>query len=263
MCNMTKDIETTIAERLRTAERTASSIEPFANEIGDDDILAAYRIQQINVENGMKANRRFRGRKIGLTARSVQEQLGVNEPDYGTLFSDMEITNGGTLDLSALINPRVEAEIAFVLSHDIDEPSLSHDALEGKIGFAVSALEIVDSRLKNWRIGILDTIADNGASSRFVLGDTEAPISEIDLANSRMELRRNGEIVSSGTGADTLGHPLKALGWLADTLIEHGRPLYAGDLVLTGALGPVSTLASGDRFEATFDELSPVTLRVK
>ena len=255
-------IENSIGARLRNAERTAEPIAPFAVELGTGNIAGAYRVQHANTEHAIASGRVFRGRKIGLTARAVQEQLGVNEPDYGALLVDMEIVNGGTLKLDELISPRIEAEIGLVIARDIDHPGLSPLDLEAHVDHAVSALEIVDSRLKDWRIGILDTIADNGASARFVLGSKQVPIRDVDLARCRMQLMRNGEVVSTGIGKATLGHPLKALAWLVDTLIDHGRPLRAGDLVLTGALGPVASLASGDRFEATFEGLSPVAVNV-
>lgn len=251
-----------IALRLWEAEHRVEPILPFADQIGANGIAEAYRIQRANITRGLEAGRVLRGRKIGLTSRAVQKQLGVDEPDYGTLFADMEIKTGGTLDHSALIAPKIEAEIALFIGQDVTEAGMDEAALGAHVSAAASSLEIVDSRLKDWQIGILDTIADNGASACFVLGEMRVPLSEIDLGQCRMELLRNGTVVSEGTGAETLGHPLKALAWLADILIKHGQPLLAGDIVLTGALGPVVPIAVGDHFEAVFDGLSPVALRI-
>lgn len=256
-------LEHEIAKRLRHAEANAEPIEPFAHEIGEREMLRAYDIQHLNTQHGLSSGRILRGRKIGLTAKTVQQQLGVDEPDYGALFCDMEIENEGTLDLDSMIDPKIEAEIALVLDRDIDEENLSIEQIREHVAYATSSLEIVDSRLKNWRIGIVDTIADNGASSKFVLGKERVPISEIDLAACNMQLARNGSVVSTGTGAATLGHPLRALRWLANILVRHGYPLRRGDLVLTGALGPVAPLAHGDIFEAYFDGMSAVRLNVR
>jgi 2-keto-4-pentenoate hydratase len=246
---MTPEICASVAARLREAEAAASAIPPFAQELGVDRIDLAYEVQRINVEHWRAAGRRKIGRKIGLTSRTVQQQLGVDQPDYGTLFSDMEVGDGDSLKRDRLILPKVEAEIAFVLKRDITDPDPTIAQIMQAIDFAIPALEIVDSRIRDWNISIVDTIADNGAASRYVLGLEPRKLDNLDLENCGMSLRRNGEVVSIGTGSASLGHPLKAALWLARTLVEHGEPLRAGDLVLTGALGPVSEARSGDLFE--------------
>ncbi|MCB9948248.1 MAG: fumarylacetoacetate hydrolase family protein [Rhodospirillaceae bacterium] len=260
---MADALDREIARQLRMAERMAAPIAPFAHRIGPADIDRAYRIQHLNTRHAIEAGRQHCGWKIGLTAEAVQRQLGVDEPDYGALHADMALRSGDSLDLSNLIHPRIEAEIGLVVSSDITRRGLSPETVAGSIAHAVPALEIVDSRIADWKIGIVDTIADNGAAARFVLGDRTHPLGTVDLARCRMELRRNGVPVSAGVGAASLGHPLTALCWLADILIDHGMVLRTGDLVLTGALGPVAPLASGDRFTAAFDQLSDVTLHVR
>jgi len=252
-----------IAERLRSAETNAKPIDPFGHEIGEKEVVRAYNIQHLNTRHALSNGRIFRGRKIGLTAKVMQRQLGVDEPDYGALFADMEIENGGSLHLSNMISPRIEAEIALVIGQDIDQEHLDLNQLKSSVAYAMSSLEIVDSRLKNWRIGFVDTIADNGASSKFVLGEKHVSLGDIDLKSSKMELFKNGKVVSAGKGSATLGDPLNALAWLANILVQHGHPLRKGDIVLTGALGPVSSIASNDVFTATFDGLSDVTLNIK
>ena len=255
---MPPEICASVAARLREAETTASAVPPFAQELGVGRIDLAYEVQRINVEHWRAAGRRKVGRKIGLTSRRVQQQLGVDQPDYGTLFSGMEIGQGESVRRDRLILPKVEAEIAFVLKRDITDPDPTIAQIMQAIDFAIPALEIVDSRIKDWNISIVDTIADNGAASRYVLGLEPRKLDNLDLENCGMTLHRNGEVVSIGTGSASLGHPLKAALWLARTLVQHGEPLRAGDLVLTGALGPVSEARSGDLFEGRISGFSAV-----
>lgn len=255
---MTPAICDSVAARLREAEAAASAIPPFAEELGVGRVDLAYEVQRINVEHWRAAGRRKIGRKIGLTSKTVQQQLGVDQPDYGTLFSDMEIGNGDSLKRDRFILPKVEAEIAFVLKRDITDPDPTIAQVMQAIDFALPALEIVDSRIKDWNISIVDTVADNGAASRYVLGLEPRKLDNLDLENCGMSLRRNGEVVSIGTGSASLGHPLKAALWLARTLVEHGDALRAGDLVLTGALGPVSEARPGDLFEGKISGFSAV-----
>ena len=257
---MEQDTIEAIGARLRDAERTLQPIEPFADELGEANITAAYAVQRHNVGRWRAEGRTVVGRKIGLTSKAVQQQLGVDQPDYGTLFSDTSIDSGGTVKMEQLIAPRVEGEIALVLARDISDANVSLDALSQAIDYVLPALEIVDSRIQDWRIGIVDAISNNGASSRFVLGTEPKPLNEIDLVKCEMNLLRNGEIVSVGTGADCLGHPLHAALWLAKILVEHDEPLQAGDIVLTGALGPMVKATAGDFFEGRISEFSAVQL---
>jgi 2-keto-4-pentenoate hydratase len=190
----------------------------------------------------------------------VQLQLGVDQPDYGTLFADMEIGHGDTFKRERLIAPRVEAEIALVLERDITDADATIAQVMQAISFVVPALEIVDSRIKDWKISIVDTIADNGASSKFVLGLEPRRLHDLDLENCGMTLHRSGEVCSIGTGSACLGHPLKAALWLARILVQHGEPLRAGDAILTGALGPMVEARPGDLFESKIGGLSAVRL---
>jgi 2-keto-4-pentenoate hydratase len=258
---MSQDVVAAVAARLREAETTLRPVAPFAHELGIGNVAAAYAVQRTNVEHWKSSGRRKVGRKIGLTSKTVQEQLGVAHPDYGTLFSDMEIAHGDGIERDKLIMPRVEGEIAVVLERDILNADVTMAEVIRAVAFVVTALEIVDSRIKDWKISAVDTIADNGASSRFVLGLEPRRIQDIDLENCGMTLLRNGEITSVGTGSACLGHPLKAVLWLARTLVNHGEPLETGDIVLTGALGPMVDARSGDFFEGRIGGLSAVRLR--
>ena len=258
----TQDLMQTIAARLREAERTLRPIAPFADELGVGDIPVAYAVQRLNVKHWIASGRRLVGRKIGLTSKSVQQQLGVDQPDYGALFADMEIVHDDSIKREQLIAPRIEAEIALVLERDITQADVTASELMSAVSYAVPALEIVDSRIKDWKISIVDTIADNGASSRFVLGLEPRRLQDVDLQTCGMALLRNGEVVSVGAGSACLGHPLKAALWLARTLVADGEPLRAGDTILTGALGPMIEARSGDFFEAHIGRFAPVRLRI-
>jgi 2-keto-4-pentenoate hydratase len=199
------------------------------------------------------------GRKVGLTAVAVQQQLGVDQPDFGVLLDDMDDSGSGVVDIGALLAPRIEAEVAFILSRDIlasDRNSVI-DAVE----WVVPALEIVDSRIKDWDISILDTVADNASCGRFVLGDARLPLDDVDTIAVTMSMTRNGEVVSVGDGSACLGDPLNALGWVARMALDLGRPLRTGEVVLSGALGPMVPLAKGDVVEATIVGLGRVTAR--
>jgi 2-keto-4-pentenoate hydratase len=250
-----------LAARLLEAEATCAPIDPIAAELGTKDVASAYAVQAEVTRRGLANGRRLVGRKIGLTSKAVQQQLGVDQPDYGALFADMEVTTGGEVQGTKLIQPRIEAEIAIVLDRDLEEHDVTMGELMRAVAYAVPALEIVDSRIRDWKITILDTVADNGSSARFVLGAAPKRLTDIDLEACGMMMTRNGAIVSIGSGAACLGHPLKAALWLARAMAAAGEPLRAGSVVLTGALGPVSPAAAGEFYEARISGFAPVNVR--
>jgi 2-keto-4-pentenoate hydratase len=234
-----------MAERLRNAY-TAGPIAPLRDGLQPTDAEAAYAIQSINTHIWSAQGRRIVGRKIGLTARAVQVQLGVDQPDYGVLFNDMAIEDGGTLLRSTVLQPKAEAEVAFILAQDLANPNASiHDVIAAT-AYALPAIEIVDSRIADWKITFADTVADNGSSAFYVLGRTPRPLSGLDLKTCGMVLEVNGRVVSLGAGAACLGHPLNAAAWLARTIAARGDGLKAGDVLLSGALGPMVPLTIGD-----------------
>ena len=249
-----------VAGRLAQAERSGQPIAPVSPALGAENLDAAYAVQAELTRMGLAAGRRLVGRKIGLTSKAVQAQLGVDQPDYGALFADMEVEDGGALAPGALIQPRIEAEIAIVLGRDLISPDVAGWELIAAVDHALPALEIVDSRIEGWRIGIVDTIADNGSSARFVIGANPRRLTDLALDACRMSLFRNGEEVSQGTGAACLGHPLRAALWLARTMAAADAPLRAGDLVLTGALGPMVEVRAGDRFRAEVEGFGAVSV---
>lgn len=250
-----------LAQNLQVSLQSREMIDPIRRDLPEMDITTAYAIQEANTQYALEEGRRLVGRKIGLTAKSVQKQLGVDQPDFGMLFADMAVDENDAIACSRLIQPKVEAEIAFVLGRDltVEQPTLADIA--GAIAYASPALEIVDSRIRDWDIGIVDTVADNASSALFVLGTDQVAISELDLRLCGMVMECNGEVASSGAGAACLGNPLNAVRWLAAKMVEVRRPLEAGDIVLSGALGPMVAVAPGQTFEARISGLGSVRTR--
>ena len=250
---------------LTRAQATGTPCAPVRDLLPPGDIDAAYAVQTALIAAWTAAGARVVGRKIGLTNPKVQAQLGVDRPDFGVLLDDMQVGSEETVDIDRLLQPRIEAEVAFVLAHDLDGSGPFDAAtVRGAVGHAVAALEIVDSRVAGWDIGIVDTVADNGSSALFVLGDTRAGTAGLNPVDVTMTLVRTDtegrtETVSQGSGADCLGDPLAALAWLATEARDRGAPLRAGDVVLSGALGPMVDVRPGDRFEAVLTGLGSVT----
>ena len=246
------------ANALWRAGETGGFIPPLRETYAGLDSEDAYAIQRINTERKVAAGRRIVGCKIGLTARVVQEQLGVDQPDFGMLFDDMGYGDGETVPLSKLHQAKVEAEVAFVLGRDLDMSHPGHVDVLKAVDHLLPAIEIVGSRIANWNIRLVDTVADNASSGAYVLGGTPRLPREIDLRLAGMVMTRGGEPVSVGAGAACLAHPLNALVWLARTMARVGRPLRAGDLVLSGALGPMVPVNAGDVFDARINGLGSV-----
>ncbi|MEV7283170.1 fumarylacetoacetate hydrolase family protein [Streptomyces sp. NPDC093252] len=253
------------AAALRDAQRTGTPCAPVRGRFGDLDVRAAvetgYAIQRINGHRARAEGRRLIGRKIGLTSPAVQRQLGVDRPDFGALFADMSVPEDAVLPTARLLQPKVEAELALVLREDLDLPDCTEADVVRAVDHALPALEIVDSRIAGWDISILDTIADNASSGMFVLGAARVPLSALDPAAVEMTMTRNGETVSTGRGSDCLGSPLTAARWLASAMARAGDPLRSGDVVLTGALGPMVSAEPGDVFAARISGLGTVRTR--
>lgn len=251
------------ADALQQAESRRTQIAPLVARLGQGNVAAAYEVQAELTSRRLAAGGRLVGRKIGLTSSAVQQQLGVNEPDFGALFVDMEVEQGGFLEAKTLIQPRIEAEIALVLERDLERRDTTMSELMRAVAFAAPALEIVDSRIQDWKISIVDTIADNGSSARFALGNSIRRLTDVDLLTCGMVMTKNGNVVSVGSGAACLGHPLQAALWLVRRLAanENGDHLRAGDVILTGALGPMVSATAGEEYEARISDLGSVKVR--
>lgn len=248
------------AGQLQQAAASKVPCSPVRSIIGDTSQELAYAVQNLITQSRESTGAKQIGKKIGLTSLKVQQQLGVDQPDFGVLFDDMQIESGGSLSLSQTMQPKVEAEIAFVLKKDIVSAYPKEEDLINAIDYAVASLEIVGSRIENWDIKITDTIADNASASHFVMGKTRKKIIEIDLIDCEMQLFQNDNLVSQGYGAACLGSPLNAALWLAQKMAEIGNPLKAGDILLTGALGPMVNVSEGDKIKATIEGLGEVSL---
>lgn len=246
------------ADALLHAARTGQAIPPLRETYPHFDGDDAYAVQEVNTCRQLENGARLVGRKVGLTARSVQQQLGVAQPDFGMLFDHMAFQDGEPIGWSRLMQPKVEAEVALVLERDLPEPGVTVAEMLRATAFVLPAIEVVDSRIADWNIRFVDTVADNASSSAFVLGSTPVSLSGLDLRLAGMVMERKGDQVSLGAGAACLGHPMNAAVWLANTMASRGRPLRAGDIVLTGALGPMVAVQPGDAFEARIEGLGSV-----
>lgn len=238
-----------MAADLRTAY-SGKTIPPLRPDLEPNDVDGAYAIQQVNTTYWKNQGRKIVGRKIGLTSPAVQKQLGVDQPDFGVLFEDMHIKNGSQISADRLIQPKAEAEVAMILGKDITYEDCTVEQIADAVDYACCSIEIVDSRIADWKIKFADTVADNGSSALFVLGDEKHSLKNLDLYSCGMVMEVDGNIASIGAGAACLGHPLNAAAWLAQTLAKRGQGLKAGDILLTGALGPMVTLETGTDIKA-------------
>lgn len=234
------------ATALRQAREQRQTIGKVSERYGINGLDEAYAVAQINTDAKSKAGHRIVGKKVGLTSKAVQQQLGVNQPDFGILFEDMLVLEGDPVVVSQLIQPKAEAEVAFILSSDIVDEVPTWGEFLTKVAYALPALEIVDSAIHDWKITLEDTVADNASCGLFVLGQQPIAIDQFDFGKLAMCLQKNGEVVSIGTGSACLGHPLRAAWWLAKTMVERGIPLKAGEVILSGALGPMVNVETGD-----------------
>ena len=255
---MTDKAAKQVADKIFEAHRVGKPCAPVRDLLPAGALDHAYAAQEINTRRWLESGRRLVGRKIGLTSLAVQKQLGVDQPDYGMLFDDMAIPDGWEIGRKQLIQPKVEAEVAFVLDRDLDQERLTIADVIRAIAFALPAIEVVDSRIADWKIGILDTIADNASSGLYVLGATPKKLENLDLRMAGMVMESAGEPISVGVGAACLGDPLSAVLWLAKTMARVGRPLKAGDTVMSGALGPMAPVKWGGVFEARIEGLGSV-----
>jgi 2-keto-4-pentenoate hydratase len=248
--------------RLATALETGVPCSPVRDLIGTDDLAAAYAVQQGLVQRRLADGATVVGRKIGATSKAVQDQLGVDQPDFGYLLDEMDVSDRSPVSMAPLLQPRVEAEVAFRLARDVDpadEAEITLELVRDAVELALPALEIVDSRIDQWDIGFTDTVADNASSGLYVVGREGKALDELEPRDVEMSLSINGEVRSSGNGAACLGDPLEALRWLAVQCHRFGDPLRAGQVVLSGALGPFVPFAAGDHVEARISGFAPLT----
>jgi 2-keto-4-pentenoate hydratase len=247
------------AVALYEAHKNAKPIPPIAAAMNKPSPDNAYAVQNLNTDRWLQEGRVLAGRKIGVTSKAVQAQLGVLQPDYGMLFVDMAYGDAEEIPVSRLIQPKIEGEIAFYLKKNLDSEKLTMAEVLAAIDYAVAAIEIVDSRIADWKISIVDTIADNASSGLYVLGSVAVKLDAFDHRLCGMVIEHRGEPVSVGAGLACLGNPITSCLWLARKMVEVGRPLKAGDLVLSGALGPVVTVKPGQTYVLKINGLGSVS----
>ncbi len=251
-----------LADAIYSARRTGVSIAPLTEARPDLSVAEAYLVQQGVVRRYLEDGDRIVGYKLGLTSAPMQQLFGVESPDFAPVMASHVHADAAAVPAESFIAPRVEAEIALVLGADLAGPDCTAvDVLRATEG-AVAALELVDSRIRDWTITLADTVADMASSGAIVLGGRAVPLADIDLRLIGMVFSRNGEVMASGAGAAALGNPAAAVAWLVRTLHELGTSLSAGDVVMTGALHAALPVAPGEVYRADFDRLGPVSLRI-
>ena len=248
-------------QRLYDALRAARTLAPLTDSHPDMTVEDAYHISLHMLRLRESSGERVIGKKIGVTSKPVQDMLGVSQPDFGQLTSGMVFNEGESIDLSKLIAPRAEAEVAFMLKHDLQGPGITAADVLRATECVMPCFEIVDSRIKDWKIKIQDTVADNASCGVFVLGDSAVSPRKVDLSTCGMVLEKNGEIIATGSGAAAMGSPVNAITWLANTLGRLGVPLKAGEVVLSGALAAMFPCAAGDNFRVSIGGIGACSVR--
>lgn len=255
---MNHDLVAQTARQLESAWRLGVPMPPVRDALGAGNLAAAYAVQEELTALRVARGARVVGRKIGLTSRAVQQQLGVDQPDFGVLFDDMAYPDGAAVPTDRLVNPKVEAEVAFVLDRDL-VGEITMESVRAAVKYAIAALEIVDSRIDGWDITIVDTVADNGSSALFVLGEDAIDLDHVEPRDVEMSMTVDGVEKSSGKGTACLGDPLEALAWLARTAQSLGEPLRAEQIILSGALGPMVAAVPGQSIRAEVSGLGAVS----
>lgn len=248
------------AVELLEAEVKRQGIAPLTERNPGLTVEDAYQIQLEMVQMKLAEGRTIIGKKVGLTSVAMQQMLNVDEPDYGHLFDDMAVKNDATVKVDTMIAPKVEAEIGFVLADDLIGSNITYIDVIMATKYVVPTLEIIDSRVKDWQIKLVDTVADNGSSAKVVVGSQQTMLDKVDLRTNSMVLFKNEELLATGAGAAALGHPAHAIAWLANKLHEYGITLKKGELILPGALSGAVAVAAGDTIEARFGVLGSVTV---
>ena len=243
-----------VASALAKATQDGEPIPPITETWSGFDIDDAYAVQALVIGQRVEAGAARVGWKVGLTSAAMQKQLGVDQPDFGRLLSDMQAPPGGTIEIAGLISPRVEGELAFRLGRGLAGPGVTVADVADAVAEALPALEIIDSRIADWRIALPDTIADHASSAMFVLGADRAAPQQIDLPGVEMTLLVDGQEVDRGVGRAVLGDPLAAVAWLANAIGAYGERLLAGDVVLAGALHASIPVRAGIDVEARFSD---------
>ncbi|MEV6325068.1 2-keto-4-pentenoate hydratase [Nocardia sp. NPDC051787] len=254
-------VRTELADELERAERERVAIDPLIARHPEIDVVDAYEIQLINIRRRLDGGARIVGHKVGLSSKAMQQMMGVDEPDYGHLLAEMEVYEDVPVEAGRYLFPRVEVEVGFLLGADLPGADCTEeDVLAATVAFA-PAIELIDSRIKDWNIGLADTISDNASSAGFVLGAQRVAPADIDVKAIDAVLTRNGEVVAEGRSDAVLGDPVIAVAWLARKVASFGVRLKAGDIVLPGSCTRAIDARPGDAFHAEFAGLGSVRLQ--
>ncbi|MBD3107132.1 fumarylacetoacetate hydrolase family protein [Bacillus sp. AGMB 02131] len=247
------------ADYLLEAEKTKRPIEPISVATDQITVDDAYSIQLEQIRRKVDEGAVVVGKKIGLTSAVMQEMFQVNEPDYGHLLNTMMAVDGDTISLDSLIQPKLEFEIAFVLKSDLKGTSITEEDVVEATDYIVPALEVIDSRIVDWKITFEDTVADNGSSAMAIIGGKPTKLEAVDLEHIGMVVSRNGEFLDCAAGGAVMGNPIRAVAWLANALGKYGIGLHAGEIVLSGALSAAVPIQHGDTFTAEFAHIGSVS----
>ncbi len=249
------------ARALWDADATKQTIAPLTETYPDIDVVDAYEIQLANIRRRLDAGALVRGHKVGLSAKAMQQMLGVHEPDYGHLLDDMFVDEGATIPIARFCQPRAEIEVAFVLGRRLEGPGVTVADVVRATDHVLPSIEIVDSRVSDWKIKIQDTVADNASSAALVLGGRPTRLHDVDPALIGANLRVNGEIVETGCSGAVLGNPVIAVAWLANKVAQFGVSLEPGNVIMPGSCTRMVAVRPGDHVRAEFDRLGPVAVR--
>jgi 2-keto-4-pentenoate hydratase len=258
LSNQTANRIDEVYKHLLKAETEQQSVSPLTQAYPDLTVDEAYRVQLKMIDQKVREGQQIVGKKIGLTSVAMQELLGVDQPDYGHLLDSMDMTENKSIPMKGLFEPKVEGEIAFILKNDLSGPSVTVEDVLAATDYVVPSLEVVDSRITNWKIKLADTVADNASSGLFVLGKDRISVKDVDLTKVEMCFYKNGELINKGKGLDVLGHPAACVAWLANKLYEYGVTLKANEVILSGALSAAVVAEAGDHFKAEFTSLESV-----
>ncbi|MFG0393035.1 2-oxopent-4-enoate hydratase [Pseudomonas sp. zbq_4] len=250
-----------IGQQLHQALQSGEPLAPLTDSHPDMTLEQAYAVQLAMIQPRLDAGAKVIGKKIGVTSKVVMNMLKVDQPDFGHLLSDMLYSDGGVIEASSLIAPKAEGEIAFLLKEDLQGPGVTVADVLRATASVMPCFEIVDSRIRDWKIQIQDTVADNASAAAFVLGDSAVDPRNVDLACVGMTLEKNGEIVATGAGAAALGHPANAVAWLANTLGKWGIGLKAGEVILSGSLAAMVPVQAGDQLRISLGGIGSASVR--
>jgi 2-keto-4-pentenoate hydratase len=257
---LSDEVRQVVAQTLATAERDRAPVPPLRDTWPDLDVVDSYTIQLLNIADRLEGGATVRGHKVGLSSHAMQEMMGVDEPDYGHLLSDMEVFSDDPVSVSRYCMPRVEVEVAFVLGQTLPGEGCTEADVLAATEYVTASIELIDSRIKDWDIKIADTIADNASSAGFVLGTTQVDPADVDLKAIGARLLCNGEEVAAGRSDAVLGDPVTAVAWLARKVASFGVTLEAGHVIMPGSVHRAIDAHAGDDFEAVFTDLGSVQL---